>query len=235
MTERGTRSVTRSATALSVGPSAMYWDGQGITVDLDEVAVPHLSRIRGKVRLIPSAMTDRELALSTDGAHVWRPFAPFARIEVRLTQPALDWTGEGYLDGNFGSRAIETDFSYWTWSRLATPRGATTIYDVDRRDGTRLNAAFRFDHQGRDETVAPPPPAPLPRTLWWVRRELRADPGTAPLETARWEDAPFYARAAVRTRIGGEAMTGVHETLDLDRFRRRIVKLMMPFRMPRRP
>jgi hypothetical protein len=44
------------------------------------------------------------------------------------------------------------------------------------------------------------------------------------------EDAPFYLRSHVALGDGREAMC---ESLDLTRFSRRIVKLMLPFRMPR--
>jgi carotenoid 1,2-hydratase len=48
-------------------------------------------------------------------------------------------------------------------------------------------------------------------------------------------DAPFYARALLSTRIAGQAVTAVHESLNLDRFRSRWVQSLLPFRMPRWP
>ena len=47
-------------------------------------------------------------------------------------------------------------------------------------------------------------------------------------------DVPFYARAMVRTCIGGTETTGVHEALDLDRFRHPLMKPLLALRMPRR-
>ncbi|MEM6934772.1 MAG: carotenoid 1,2-hydratase, partial [Pseudomonadota bacterium] len=47
------------------------------------------------------------------------------------------------------------------------------------------------------------------------------------------EDSPFYMRSEVVTDICGERVHAVHESLDLDRFAHPIVKLMLPFRMPR--
>jgi len=52
-------------------------------------------------------------------------------------------------------------------------------------------------------------------------------------EVRRLEDAPFYARAELRTRLFGEDGHAVHETLDADRFAARWVKLLLPWRMPR--
>ena len=47
-------------------------------------------------------------------------------------------------------------------------------------------------------------------------------------------DAPFYSRAAVETTIDGEDCTGVHEALDLRRFRSPLLKPMLAMRVPRR-
>ena len=48
-------------------------------------------------------------------------------------------------------------------------------------------------------------------------------------------EAPFYSRAAVRTKIDGEETTGVYEALDLNRFRSPLLKPMLAVRVPRRP
>lgn len=235
MTERGEREVRRDAARFAVGPSAMQWDGTALTVSVDEIAVPHLSRLRGTVRVTPAALTPFELPMTADGAHVWRPFGPVGRIEVEFDRPAWRWSGEGYLDGNFGSRALEADFRYWTWARYPHPRGALIHYDVDARDGSHLSQAFMFDGAGGAEPIAPPPPAALPTTFWRIPRATRADPGHAARLALRWEDGPFYARAAVRSRLCGADVTGVHEVLDLDRFRNRFVQSMLYVRMPRWP
>ena len=47
-------------------------------------------------------------------------------------------------------------------------------------------------------------------------------------------DAPFYVRSVVRTRIEGEISEGVHESLDLRRFRSPLLKPMLALRVPRR-
>ena len=71
--------------------------------------------MRGRITLTPSAITDQELALTRDGAHIWRPFAPTSHIKVDLNGEGWQWDGHGYFDANFGTRALEEDFSYWTW------------------------------------------------------------------------------------------------------------------------
>jgi carotenoid 1,2-hydratase len=47
-------------------------------------------------------------------------------------------------------------------------------------------------------------------------------------------DAPFYSRSVVETRLMGEVTQGVHEALDLTRFRQPWMKPMLAFRVPRR-
>jgi carotenoid 1,2-hydratase len=40
---------------------------------------------------------------------------------VDLTQ-GHRWEGHGYFDANFGTRALEADFAYWTWGRFPAAR-----------------------------------------------------------------------------------------------------------------
>ena len=47
-------------------------------------------------------------------------------------------------------------------------------------------------------------------------------------------EAPFYSRCIVQTRLDGETVQGVHEALDLTRFRNPVVKAMVALRVPRR-
>ena len=133
----------------------MHWDGTALTIDIDEITVPHFDRLRGTIRVHPAAITGVELPLHPDGSHVWRPFAPVADIEVALDRPGWRWTGHGYLDANFGTRALEADFRTWTWARLPTRDGAVCLYDAVRRDGSTLAAAVRFDAAGPGGDLRP--------------------------------------------------------------------------------
>ncbi len=235
MTDRGRAALRATTDALTVGPSAMRWEGDRLVIEIDEISGPPIiSRVRGTITLIPDALSTVELPLTPDGAHVWRPFAPSARIEVALESKGWQWQGHGYFDANFGTRALERDFSFWTWGRYPTRDGAICFYDAVRRDGSTLDASIRFDAQGVASEVAAPPRTPFRRSLWQVRRETRADPGVMPRQVLPMLDAPFYSRSAVRTRIGGEEVTGVHEALDLDRFASPWLKPMLAVRVPRR-
>jgi carotenoid 1,2-hydratase len=236
MTDRGEGALRQTASRFEVGPSSLRWQGDRLIIDIDEWAAPPLpGRVRGQITLEPEALTQVELPLTEDGAHIWRPFAPRARIYVDLDKPGWQWTGEGYFDANFGTRALEEDFSYWTWSRFPTARGATCIYDAHRCDGSVLNAAFAFDKTGAARVIDAPPKSRMARPLWMVRRDTRADDGYTPKQVRPMLDAPFYNRCVMRTKLHGEEVTGVYEALDLVRFRQPWLKPMIALRVPRRP
>ncbi len=130
MTERGAGSLRRDADRLAIGPSTLHWNQCALTVTIDEVAVPVPRRIRGTVRLVPSAIETRVLALDEDGLHRWRPIAPCADVEIALSSPSLSWRGRAYFDTNSGDRALEDDFQRWTWSWAVVPGGTVVRYDV---------------------------------------------------------------------------------------------------------
>jgi len=232
MTERGRHAVTRDRQHFGVGPSRLDWDGNALNLRIDETAVPHLAPVRGTVRLIPDAITNYETALDAAGRHRWRPYAPLARIEVDLDRPRLKWSGHGYFDANCGSRGIEADFVHWNWSRARIGDRARIFYEADRRDGSALGLDLRFGPDGSVEPAGTTPPrADLPGTLWRVDRATRSEGPVRVLR--RLEDAPFYARAMLETRLDGARAEMVHEALDLDRFASRWVRALMPWRMPR--
>ncbi len=235
MTDRGRDALRQTGSRLQVGPSMMRWDGDALVIEIDEVSSPpFINRIRGEIRLTPTALTAVELPLTFDDAHIWRPFAPSARISVDIDRKGWQWQGEGYFDANFGTRALEEDFSYWTWGRFPTDEGATCFYDAQRRDGSELAAGFAFDQNGSARQITLPPKTPIRRSLWAVKRETRSEGGFKPRQVLNMLDAPFYSRSAVRTKLGGKVTTGVHEALDLTRFRSPFLKPMLAVRVPRR-
>ena len=214
----------------------MHWDNHCLVVDIDEVSSPPLvNRIRGQVRIIPSAITTVELPLCIDNSHLWRPFAPISKIEVDIDRPGWSWVGHGYFDANFGTRALEEDFDYWTWGRFPVPTGTKCFYDVIRRDGSKHAHGYAFSKDGEAHAIDHlPPNARLPRSHWAVYRETRAEEGVKVKQILPMLDAPFYTRAAVRTQLDGQTTTGVHEALDLRRFRNPILMFLLACRVPRR-
>jgi carotenoid 1,2-hydratase len=87
---------------------------------------------------------------------------------------------------------------------------------------------------GEAQEITPPPLTALKRTAWGISRDTRCDTGAQPRQTMAMLDAPFYSRSVVQTTIEGETVKGVHEALDLGRFRSPVIKAMLAVRVPRR-
>lgn len=233
MTERGRTSVTRDRESLTIGPSRLHWTGESLDVELNEWAVPLPRRVRGRIRVHPRVFNGEPIELDPDGRHRWTPVLPAAEVEVRLQQPGIQWSGSGYLDHNCGAEPLEQGFENWFWARAATSQGPVVLYDAQCRSGDSRSLALHFDADGKVRKLPTPMPANLPRSRWGVDRPARSDDGHAHLK-ASWEDTPFYCRSLVTTRLLGERVTAVHESLSLRRFSAPWVQLMLPFRMPRR-
>lgn len=233
MTERGRRALRRDPDAIAIGPSRAAWDGGTLRFTISERGCPMPRSIRGEVLVRPRALTGATYALDAAGRHRWSPLAPAADVAVALDRPRLRWDGLGYLDRNDGDRALERDFRCWHWCRAPRRDGTAIIYDATGRDGVERRLALAIDESGAVTPLDGLVAATLPPTWWRVSRATRADPGAQVIVRETLQDSPFYARSLLATRIGGETVTAVHESLDLDRFTRPSCQLMLPFRVPR--
>lgn len=232
MTERGSKSLKRQADALTIGPSALSWSGDRLDIDINEWSVPIPRRVLGRITVCPTIHCKETIALSADARHRWSPVFPQAAVSVNFRIPRLSWSGTGYLDHNAGSEPLEQCFDSWSWSRAASRAGPLVLYDTQPSHARPRTMALRFNRDGRIEKFNSPAPVSLPRSRWGMDRPTRSEDGTARL-VASWEDTPFYARSLVNTRLLGESVTAVHESLSLRRFSAWWVRLMLPFRMPR--
>lgn len=233
MSERGRRQVERDTDTLRIGPSDVHWDGACLTFALRERGCPLPHPIRGTVRVWPTSMPALGFALDGEARHLWTPLAPRARINVQLSAPSLRWQGKAYFDSNRGTRALERDFSGWTWSRAALPDHTRVFYEVARRSHAPLSLALRIHEDGRIDADALPRATDLPPSGWRIARRTRSESPQDTRVLRTLVDAPFYARSLLATRLSGQPVTAVHESLDLDRFRRPLVQCLLPFRMPR--
>jgi carotenoid 1,2-hydratase len=235
MTERGRSQMQRSAHEYVVGPSRLRWDGAALVIDIDEIAVPFPQRVRGQVRVHPQALCPFVTGLDARAKHRWGPIAPCARVEVDLQQPGTRWSGHAYMDSNEGDEPVDRGFKEWDWSRTVLADGSTAvIYDVRPCEGPDRVIAQRFAPDGSSAPFAPPPRQRLPRSKWGLPRTMRTEPAVPAKVVQTLEDTPFYVRSVLSSGLLGERVTSVHETLDLPRVVSLPVRLMLPWRMPRR-
>lgn len=234
LTERGRNDLSTSRTSLRIGRSEMTWDGSGLTISVDEITVPFPRRIRGTIKLFPTAVQPLQFPLDSASEHFWQPIAPIGRVEVNMTTPALKWQGHGYFDHNRGDVPLEETFQKWHWSRANTGATSTIFYDVTPRSTPPHSLALEITRDGRTRPIHPPAVAALPSTGWLIKRETRSDTSVQPHVVSTLEDTPFYARSIVSNGISGIRSVSMHESLNLDRFRMPVVQAMLPFRMPRR-
>ncbi len=234
MTERGEAALDHGPDHFQVGRSRLDWDGTKLTLSLDEITAPIPQRLKGTVTVQAAQFQSRQHVLDAAGRHRWGPIAPCARIEVDMLSPATRWSGHGYVDNNGGDEPMEQGFQRWDWSRAALPDGDTAIlYNVTRRDGTAQTLGLRYSAKGEEMLFEAPPEVSLPRTFWRLERRTQTARG-APAKLLRTvEDSPFYARSVLSAPLLGEAVTAMHESLDLDRFRSPVVRALLPWRMPR--
>ena len=124
-----------------------------IIIKVNEISsLPLISKLKGTITLKPSGITNVELPLTKEGTHIWRPFAPTAEIEVNLNKPEWQWTGHGYFDANFGTRALEQDFDYWTWGRFPLGKGTSCFYDLELRNREKYQFEYHFESNGMAKT-----------------------------------------------------------------------------------
>lgn len=236
MTERGAASCRQSQDLLQIGPSAMRWDKDRLIIDIEERDIrlgnPWRRRVKGQIILRPDMLNERSFKLDAEGKHNWQAIAPRARIEVKMDQPEVTWQGSGYLDSNHGNEPIEDGFQSWHWSRAHVGRDVTVTYEGKRRDGSFFASALRFDRSGKPVEKELPLVAPLPPTLWGMKRQTRADRGHATV-IKTWEDSPFYARSALAMRMDGQSVTAVQESISLNRLINPVIQFMLPYKMPR--
>lgn len=235
MTERSSRALARTEDTLEIGPSTLHWDGEALNMSLDEISVPVPRRVRGKVRIIPQCMPAKSYWLDSQRTQVWQPIAPVARVEAVFSNPALRWSGHGYLDHNRGAQPLEAAFRRWDWSRFSSSSATRILYDVSERGGAESSLALNISHNGEVISFEAPPRMALRSSLWRIARATRCDAGETACIIRTLEDTPFYARSVVETSLSGLRGAQIHESLDLDRFNSRLVQAMLPFRMPRNP
>lgn len=233
MTEWPAEHISASETELVFGASALRWTDGRLEVTVDERSAPWGGRMRGRITVHPETVFDAPVQLDAEGRHFWYPLAPTARLEVDLEAPRARFSASGYHDANAGTEGLEAGFQRWSWARLQHPQGTAIVYDAIRDDGSGHCHAGLYGYDGSISELDLAPPTELPNTGWGVSRWLRAPCGFSAQIARTWENTPFYARSLLRVQDDASGRFGVHETVDLQRFPKRWVQTLLPFRIRR--
>lgn len=233
MTHYSEDAVTQSADQLVIGRSAITPHPDRIRIQLDDRTQPFprlvSSPLRGHIDLhLPCAPRD-PVALGEH--HVWQPIAPVAHAEVHLESPNLSFAGHAYHDFNAGSRGLEDDFVSWNWSRASDGESTRIVYDVNHRHHPPSRFGTQYHRDGTQNTCEPEEIHTLRSGLWGVKRQLRAFHGERVTEVRALEDSPFYTRTWLRTEQEGSHREVMHESIDLDRYRKNWTRFLIGFRM----
>jgi carotenoid 1,2-hydratase len=232
MTERSRAKVDLAPDRFTIGPSALEWRNDELTINIDEHGAPVPAPMRGTVTVRPAALGDRSFQIDAQGRHRWRPLAPRSHVTVAFDEPAVSWAGEGYLDSNDGEEPLEDAFQSWNWARLSAPGARPLIlYDTAPRRSDPRRLALEVSADGG--LIARDSPALVHAAPTPVFRMERLLGGDGAGVSATLEDAPFYSRSLMETTLDGRRYRGFHESLSGDRLRSPVVKAMLPFRMPR--
>jgi len=236
MTERNARSLTRTEHSYRLNNSQARLCSDELVIDIDEICAPIPKRIRGRICVKPRVWQPSEFALDKQSRHYWWPYAPICDVSVALDRPHLAWQGDGYLDSNRGSEPLENGFKRWSSSRTRGGEDeAHLTYERTLESGSRLLSTFHIDSRGACREDSTSQIHALPTTgIWRIDRPTAVGADAKPSVVSTLEDTPFYARSKIRIDHNGHERDGFHESLDLERFKKRWVQLLLPFRMPRR-
>ncbi|WP_349252102.1 carotenoid 1,2-hydratase [Ciceribacter sp. L1K23] len=243
MTERSVTSLTRNAKRLTIGDSSMEMADGRLSIRFNETALPWPGQrawptpISGSIDIMSEGVCGEVFPLDETGHHFWSPRMAKASASIACSAlPGGGWRGRAYHDLNFGDRPVEEDFIGWDWARGSGSHDDDTVilYDALLRGGGRKRLALQTGgHELR--RIGMPHRRNLPRGFWGVRCGVPCDDDRSAVITRRLEDSPFYTRSIVETVVNGRTLHMVHETLDCVRLGNPLVRLMLPFRMPRRP
>ncbi len=238
--ERDARALARSARSLRIGSSSVEHREDRLVWNFLERSSPFPRlvprTVEGTLSLEASASVQEGFHLDPAGRHRWWPRVPSGRVQVDFPGLGVRWSGRGYHDCNLGTRPLEDDFTRWSWGRFHHEHsGETTLsYDAELRDGSRTELGLRVSPTDGCVVTELPSIRVAGTTGWQLPVRARGDlQAPSPRLLQSLEDTPFYGRHLVQTTLLGEPVTGVTEIVDLERFQRRWVQALLPFRMRR--
>ncbi len=212
----------------------------GLRVEIRERSAPFLAALTGwgrplecTIELSPASTPTAPVELGVVGGahHNWRVIMPRARVHVTGARPEEAWQGDGYHDANWGEGRLEAAFCGWSWARFHDGPHDIVLYRIVARSG--LARAFLRDSRvdAKIHEVATLPEGETLSSRWGLRMPRSFVAGDVVCRTgALLEQAPFYARYRAHAEVRGQALVGIGEHLDLDRFGHPFVQFLLRFK-----
>ena len=171
MTERGRSALERDATNFRVGPSALSWDGAGLTISLDEIAVPFPSPFGARSASCRTHWRARPCCSTRRGVTVGGPSRPAPRrmsispappsdgaATPISTQPRRRTAGRRLLildmvarqSAGWRSRALRGAAARWEQARPCAPICPGWQHDGLRTATTRRTPGHALAYSPRD-------------------------------------------------------------------------------------
>ena len=136
-----------------------------------------------------------------DGLHIWRPVAPFSRIEANSKSPGCPGPASAIMIPTGVPCRWKTASKAGSGPAPPGRTGAAIIYDTVLKGGATSAFALDIAADGSVVEDAVPPRKEMPTTFWRMARHMRA---AAPFKAVSLlEDSPFYARTLLQGPHGG--------------------------------
>ncbi|MBL8910851.1 MAG: carotenoid 1,2-hydratase [Archangium sp.] len=216
---------------LHIGPSTLERAKDGRTIARIIERTPWWpTPVHADLVIEPNGPTTNSITLVDGLSHQWHPFAVRARGDVHVPSHGIRFDGEGYHDGNSGSRVLGTDLSGWSWIRTHRVDASSVVYRPNGPKalgptamGREPTWQVRVDAQHASVTRSELPSEDSTRTRWGlsIPSSLGLDAPCTLLESS-----PFYARLEARTADAH----ALGESGDFARFHSPFVRWMADFR-----
>lgn len=223
-----------NAREMTVGPNHIQNDGLSYRCQFSERTATLLNvgscDVEGEFEISAPAFMDVDFSVDPKQEHIWKPIAPFARFSMRLKNPNLQFSGNGYIDHNHSAAAPEQTLSQWRWARYHLPsHEAELMFYIKDIAGEEKRLHLLFDAHGHhigDATYA----SSYRRHRWGLNSMLDRPHGKLS-KIENMEDAPFYSRNALHLETSKGPVRGISEHIDFDRFKKPWVQFLTPFKI----
>jgi carotenoid 1,2-hydratase len=215
---------------VTAGPNTMKLEDDG-SYRLKLSAVPWILTPRGP-RFLDDRMLEGELRFQpvapdslptrpflskkmTGATHAWHLAAPLCRVAGRITcgDDAIDFTGRGYHDHNYGDAPLGPGLRRWIWGRILTDDRCVGFHVAEPRDRRLPSEVHQFEADATGVREIEPGDLAIDwagRSSWLLSYPKHVELGEVQLRNPHVVDSsPFYLRVAYDAGGGRQAFCEV--------------------------